>query len=767
MRAYSEGVLLEEERWLAQGGAEAVATALGLQPSAGSSEKYWLESLSEEEGGTDGTTGVVVNRSLGLSAPKMLLSVDERLALITQMEAEGAIDAAIVADLKLRMAERRSRAPRERLSPYARSFLDGLRGDSATAVVVCGHMATRAMIPEWALYHEIVHGFDRDAARDIVAARREERRASVAALQEEVIQVLPEGIEVERSMDLPCVHTVLTAAEISDIAWRAPISHVYVGVEAVTSGDEEANGVQTRQGIQAKIYLDNNDVGGIAPSKSNSFNRLTVAVNDSGMNEQHRAFKDAATGSRIVGQFTCGSGTSCTSTSGVTAGTANHGTRVMATIGGDLLDGQDANHTSGAARQERSGYANEVGFVLLDGVGPSGSFRAANTAIAEAVDIVNLSAGVDRATCQGDPDPNDNNYTVDAKCRGESTVLNDAINLAFDDGIFYVKSAGNEGPSTASCTCTVTAPGDAEGAFVVGALNETCADGDQAVVRAATIASYSSEGGGELGGWPFSTRERSVVSMAAPSSHHNLATCTAGSTCDTTDLSQYGCTNIGTSFSAPIVSAAAAMYKDRWITWGSPTTWLDNAGNMRIQMLLMGDRLDNNGTSRRTTGYATKYGAGRLKMRHRSDAGMDAPWLARSGFVDIEDGEVFQRWVSSDATAVALSSDVNLIKTVAWWFEPGTVDLPAYITLQVQMFQADCATHISTVTDGAADTRKHVFRNDLAGGRCLRLQITGIDVPTGETRRVYWGYYFEDSDRDDLNGPDLNSPVLPDDVELP
>lgn len=250
-KAFSDGVLVDEERWLAQDAAEATSSALGLQPAV-SSDRFWMESVSEEVDGTDAETGIVVNRASVLSAAKQMLSVEERIALIAEMEIEGAIDPTLHADLMLRMAERRSRAPRAALSTYAQSFIEALAPDSLTPVVLCGPAATRAMIPEWTLYNEIVHGFDRAAAREVVEARREVRRAAAAIRQDEIIEALPESTEVDRVLDLPCLHTDLNSEAILEISTHAAISHVYVGVEAVTSGDEEANGVQARQGIQAR-----------------------------------------------------------------------------------------------------------------------------------------------------------------------------------------------------------------------------------------------------------------------------------------------------------------------------------------------------------------------------------------------------------------------------------------------------------------------------------------------------------------------------------
>jgi hypothetical protein len=67
--------------------------------------------------------------------------------------------------------------------------------------------------------------------------------------------------------------------------------------------------------------------------------------------------------------------------------------------------------------------------------------------------------------------------------------------------------------------------------------------------------------------------------------------------------------------------------------------------------------------------------------------GMDAPSLAVSGHVDIEDGEIFERWISTSGSATALPSAADHIKIVAWWFESDTLIVTPYISLSLSVMR--------------------------------------------------------------------------------
>ncbi len=627
---------------------------------------------------------------------------------------------------------------------------------------------------------EISDGYTREDARAALHGIIEERANAAERGQRNLAEILRIATW-EPVPDMPCIQATMTPIEIAAAADHSAVRFFYLGNEIDSDSYEGESTLPTvRSAIQAKQFHDASDTGAASPSSGNGFPRLTLAINDMDFNEDHRALMDTSSTSRMLGEFTCTAGATCTSANVVSGGgeTSSHGMKVVAAAAADLMDGQDAAFPSSADRDLRTGIAPEAGLILLDGFGPLPSKRAVNTARSLRVDVMNLSDGQDQDACPGRPvqGHTDNDYCLSdgVLCSGAPTALKDAINLAFDDGVFYVKSAGNEGPADSSCTCTVTNPGDAEGAFPVAALYTNPFGTDQLEVRNAQVitgASGSSEGGGELGGLIFSSRERTLVGLAAPTNHLNLADCVPSGTCNSNPLggaSAYGGFGGGTSLAAPIVAAAAIAYKDRWLAWGQPTTWLDDAGHMRMQMLLQGDRVSNAGSNKLTSGFSTKYGAGRLKMRHRSDQGMDAPWFSRSGSVNLVDGVTWTRWMSADATPTAADSDIETLIVVAWWFEPFTTSAAADVLMYVDRFDPTCTTLIGTLGDVSFDNRKRISVDP--NGGCMRLRFVGNDIPTGDgyyNRKIYWAYYFEDNDRDDANGPSLSSPPAVGDVEIP
>lgn len=614
---------------------------------------------------------------------------------------------------------------------------------------------------------------DHEASIAIRDQLLQQRAHATIQAQRDLFSMLGEVDFVSYDEILPCVTISATRNMITSIEQNSYVYRIFVGLEISAQADGEGTWPAVKGAVQHHIFRYNNDLGSVAPTSGNQFSRLTAAVVDSGFADGHRAFKDNSTQSRIFKRYACSS-TSCLSSSNLPG--AEHGTRVAGSLASDLMNGQDPAYTDYFTDQPaRTSIASRAGLLLLTAGQVNGTNQAFNRIIADGADVVNYSMGYDGETCDTISDLQ-NNFTVDKKCRGELDAAKIRINLAYEDGIFVVKSAGNDGAGSANCQCMVTNPGDAEGAFPVAALRVI--DGqngeadslvsNHALLRQARHASSSARGGGELGGFINTTRERTLIGMAAPTNHANTPSCDDDTgSCDYSNLSEYNRTDPGTSFAAPVVAAASLLVKDMWISQQLPSTWLNNAGNMRTQMLLMGDRIDSDHVTRRTRGFSDRYGAGRLKLRHRSSMGLDAPAFASSGYIDIEDGEVFERWLSPSGTAQALPAAVDYIKLVAWWFEDDTVVLTPHITMQLAVFDSSCTyTQVLPLSDASADTRKHIFKDGL-NSNCLRMRIIGTDVPPGDTRRVFWAYYYEDDARDDPEGPTLHDPISVVDVELP
>jgi len=132
----------------------------------------------------------------------------------------------------------------------------------------------------------------------------------------------------------------------------------------------------------------------------------------------------------------------------------------------------------------------------------------------------------------------------------ESTLvdpLDQAVQLAWNDGIVVVVAAGNDGPFNG----TILSPGDDPSVITVGALD----DHGSATGSGNTMATFSSVGPTEPDGWfkpDLVASGQSVISLRDP-----------GSTVDVANPSaRIGSANFvgsGTSFSTAIVSGAAAL----------------------------------------------------------------------------------------------------------------------------------------------------------------------------------------------------------------
>ncbi|HET6585854.1 MAG TPA: hypothetical protein VFG69_20500 [Nannocystaceae bacterium] len=97
----------------------------------------------------------------------------------------------------------------------------------------------------------------------------------------------------------------------------------------------------------------------------------------------------------------------------------------------------------------------------------------------------------------------------------------------------------------------------------------------------------------------------------------------------------------------------------------SLSSYIDAPGALYATMLLMGDRMKNTG-SKGTNNPDHLWGAGRLRMRLLTSAGMDAPTFIYMGGTCVDDGELYDYvWNHGDP----LPATVDTIKAAAWWFD--------------------------------------------------------------------------------------------------
>lgn len=518
---------------------------------------------------------------------------------------------------------------------------------------------------------------------------------------------------------------LLDAAHVQSIAEMAVVASV--NMNSPGTRDAEIVGTQVLQGSQIKQFVDAGYDGEFAANTDVPF--AVIEFDD--YRDEHFLFRDTSTnGARILSRTTCTSA-SCTSllnfpNPSTSVFTNAHATIDLGIIMGDLRDGQDPGQVTPVARVDRSGYAGEAwGHLYKTTASAGGMQRALDDVltVAPIVRVVNMSLSA---------------YSDDPKCTGQ-TPLNRDLNDMFELGTLVFKSAGNSGHASAS-DCTIGSPGAAIGAFTVGAHgnSEIGTEGD---VRGAKIFGSSARGGaGDEGAL------RSIVDLTAFGYRSLLPWIAANDS--------YLTIAGGTSFATPTVTAAAINFID-FYKRANNSNFVDNPGVLFANMLLMGDRQGESG--KLSTGFDALFGAGRMKMRLATAAGMDAPALWKTGWACVGDGAVFTVPVNSGAK---LSAAVNDFKAVLFWYDRRHETGAAIDDLDLELHTVGGTTPLKSSAD-QWDNKERVYHSAI-GGQAVELRIVGYNVTAdvegcgNNSQLVYYAYFYEDDARDDPEGPTSN-----------
>lgn len=735
---------------------------------------------------------------------------------VEDARASGATDAEIAfvaVDIERTIDEAIARLSGERNDPPERVLssedLDELfsREPGAVMAEVCGERLEPSLLPRHYLKLDLQHDqtTDRVALRDRIRAGRE--AAADHAIDRLMAQLAVFGaVEVLRSRVESCVTVELAShSDVEGASLLPGVRQVRLADRPLALAQEaEFNGETQRLGLQIQQFWDQGFDGDTDSNRPGGFAELTAGIIDSGFQETHVGFLDNSSGGtrRINGlwqctgnYFGCG-GNTCTQYSdlpwqtghdGYGALTVDHGTTIASIIAGDFLDGQEANTAlvPVADRGKFTGFAPEGGFVALQADTCPDRAAAINRGVTLDVDVLSMSVcGGQVVTCGA----NEAICSHSCTCDGREDDLGDEVNAAFKDGILTMKAAGNQGELTTvngCCDCTITSPGDVEGAIAVGRTGTGDPDNGTNDVRRATNQGQgdgsSSRGLRELrknGG----TREGAVVGITAPGCHRRGAACQVAQArpeifcynppcpCPTNDIHNYQSQlECGTSYAAPTVAAAGLLMKEEWIATGTPSTWLLQAEIFKLYTLFNGDRT--NGDSfpppKRTFGFSSTFGSGRLRMRMSNGAGMDSPWLNKSAWTNLDDGEVYNMAISSSGSLAPINADIDRLKAMVWWYEPRTeasdATPAAHIVVDLLSYAGPSCSGTPTIErqDYSFDTRKMVFLDlsTKAPGRCYQLRVTGSDVTANDeegnalVRRTNVVFVAEDNDRDDADGP--------------
>ena len=538
------------------------------------------------------------------------------------------------------------------------------------------------------------------------------RQVAIARAQAPVVRAIEAlgGKVLARAQSSHSLVALVAAGAVPALARRFDVARV----ELSTPDDDEVHGNDIIRAHQLRQLID----GGFDGENDGKAYDITFAqVEGGGADDAHAGFRESSgTSTRIRGLYNCASG-SCVSTSAFSSGQkSGHASSVAGIIFGDLRDGQDSAISVTSDRIARSGYGGEARGWLYRGSSLIAFDHIAAQSAGNAPAVVNMSAGA---------------ASADPTCTGQDSRSR-AANEMFESGKLLLKSAGNDDHPDYS-DCTVTSPGSAIGTFTVASIGSS-SSGDEADVRDATISSFSSRGGSSAEGG-----SRSIIDLAAYGYRKLMFDQDGG----------YTRSGGGTSYAAPTVTASAIDFIDHYKRTYSDL--IDDPGFLFTNLLLMGDR-QTQSSSKALSGHDNLYGAGRLRMRRLDSAGMDAPWRWSTGSVCIDHGEVYTMPIENGAV---LSTDVDVLEAVLWWYDSrhetdGTVD---DIDLRLQ------ATSGTTLRSSLSyDNKERVFYQGI-GGNAVQLEISGYKVTADSagcgtnSMKVYWAYLYEDSDRDDVDGP--------------
>ncbi len=534
------------------------------------------------------------------------------------------------------------------------------------------------------------------------------------------------GITLSKATNLFSLHALLSRSQILNLEKRQEITSLDLldlkTNEGIVDGAEVIDGTQLFQYLDTSNYY-NGDPFGIP---------LRFGIQEwKPIDDKHPAFLDwnSSSSSRIKKLWSCASGL-CTAVS--TFGTFpqnSHPTLVSGIALGDLMDGQDSSVTTYDARKARSGYARESDFYYYYGVNTGQFDTTIDRAISDNLALWSSSGGF-------------GSTVNDINCKGETGGAKD-LNSLYDSGTIPFFLAGNYGHLSAT-DCTLWHPASAIGAFVVGGHSQPNLATDEDDVRYGTSWTRGITGcffpricGSSRGGTSSQGKGRKIVDISGP----------ACRTLWPKKYGTYGGNACGTSIATPTVAGASAGYLEYYKETISNA--IDDPGLLSANLLLFGDRAGGS--------FSNLYGAGRLKMRYPVSSGLDGPSGWGSYQTCISHHETHYHNLNNGNK---ISADVEPLKAVMFFYDKQHElgqqmdDLDFFL-----QYSADKTIWYTADSDVSIDEKSEVYKSDLFSGYYWRLKIYGYRVTSDDTGcgvnkiRAYYSWLYEDSDRDDSDGP--------------
>jgi hypothetical protein len=428
-----------------------------------------------------------------------------------------------------------------------------------------------------------------------------------------------------------------------------------------------------------------------------------------------------------------------------------------------ILEGQDPNHSSPQAREDRTFAAYETSLLLW-------RFQQENLGAARAIQESAGTYNADIIVVSWGPTPG-NCDTVDV----DYPELRDAWDYAYSHGAIGVLAAGNlvwrysdqcsaNGWATHNQLLVVGAFGLNEGnaqsinydtAHLMGSEQTDMAGSNNCPsLPPGTACPRSATGDARIRVINYGVQaDRGIIDLVGPAgAQHYARVIVDGSTVNSFYQFDYCC---GTSFAAPLVASAMVSPLD-WARANGHGGW-NTPAVLHTNMLLMGDGARGDaGPYQSTYSYSQMdrdWGAGRLKIRRLTSHdltpnwgwGWDQRWIGQGQVVDVPVG------------GAPLPTDVDRFTVAMSWDEPNitpsTYDYASDIVLTV-VTTAPSGGACVNPNGGAAtwirddwsfDPQKLIriqgSQIDQLRGRCVWMRITGVSLPYGArlvTRADYW-----------------------------
>lgn len=624
-------------------------------------------------------------------------------------------------------------------------------------------------------------------------SREEAMRQAELERQEEIDGLMRESTRKLEALDLCELHgrsraghsgyLLCTPDQLQQLAREADfireLDVVDVGRPMGMRGDDKrgATGMQSDTGLLAG-YSGEQEVTGSGRTT------IEVAMLDGeGFYRawEHPAFDDWTDGpSRIDTHMHCYSSGNCYNDT-ISGFPLAHGAYAMTGAFAQITQGQDPGVPLAADRQDRTHGAYEATLETYRwhaGGGEPALVRASDPSVANGVDIAVMSWG------------NDYCANVDSH-----TAWRDAWDFAYSHGTFGVMSAGNTVKGSAD-TCTANGWATRVDILAVGAFGDNV--GSSLNGKPATpISSWdydtqplmgwhrtdlgqatncvspdandncwsSAYGAGALRfGSGAVIQGRDVIDVVAPSGRQLGAHMTGPG------AATYGTQCCGTSVAAPEAASAAVTLK----AWANAAGYgiFTDPGFMHVNMLLMGDGTrgykehdPGSAPTSSTNDMDPLWGAGRLKMRLLTEAGMDGPWAWGTGAFWMYDGDVVDVAIGGSP----MSSDVDAWNGAFAWDEPylnandaghAAADIVFRVVVTDPVGGAcinpggsgGTTIHSDTSFDPQKVIRLRPGVMEQMHGKCGWMRFAAYDIPTGPDgyarRYVYRADLWEDLDRE-------------------